>query len=87
MLGYFAGVKWPPQLNLDQLHNQRGGCVKAQPGSAYANVLAEAESMAQSSRSECLFKVASFSNGVRDTNDRTWPIAAERGRQFYCGST
>jgi len=60
MLGYFAGVKWPLQLNLDQLHNQRGGCVKAQPGSAYANVLAEAESMAQSSRSECLFNVASF---------------------------
>jgi hypothetical protein len=50
MPGYFAGVKWPLQLNLDQLHNQRRGCVKAQPGSAYANVLAEAESMAQSSR-------------------------------------
>jgi hypothetical protein len=50
MPGYFAGVKWLLQSNLDELHNQRRGCVKAQPGSAYANVLAEAESMAQSSR-------------------------------------
>lgn len=50
MLGHFAGVNWPLQLNLDQVHNQRRGCVKAQTGSAYANVLAESDSMAQSSR-------------------------------------